>query len=103
MSVDSECRLTLRCGLMKKRKSASPRPRQNRHNEGARLLREHLGSDRGRLAALARQVGVHQGTMSHWRSGDRSPETKFRVLLREACDIPILSWDEPERGRDAAQ
>jgi transcriptional regulator with XRE-family HTH domain len=69
-------------------------PAEKKDNRGAQLLRD-LPTENGAVHRLAELCGVDHSVASRWRSGDRTPETRFRVRLQDEFGISLLAWDEP--------
>ena len=66
---------------------------EKKDNEGARKLRG-LYPGRGGVKSLAEKYGVDHSVASRWLSGERAPETRFRVAIKELDGIDLLDFDE---------
>jgi transcriptional regulator with XRE-family HTH domain len=62
-------------------------------NRGSTALAAQL-SEHGATSALARDLGVSHVSVVRWASGDRLPETRFRLALLDRYAIPLLAWDD---------
>lgn len=70
---------------------------------GSELLDEHLRiAGPGRVAELARLLGVSDQAIWTWRRGKRTPGEEFWEPLRVLCGIPTDAWlSADERARRA--
>lgn len=62
-------------------------------NRGALLAQEKL-HERGKKAALAKELEVDPGVVSRWLSGERTPDTVQRAHLEDKYGIGWRLWDE---------
>jgi len=67
---------------------------EKKDNRGAQLLRA-LPPEKGAVQRVAELCDVDHSVASRWRSGDRTPETRFRVRMLDELGISLLAWEEP--------
>lgn len=56
-------------------------------------LTTYLAADRGRQAALCKQIGAHAPDLSRWASGDRPVPIERCVAIERATGGAVRRWD----------
>lgn len=59
---------------------------------GSRLLRDWLVASGKRQSDLAKAVGVSQGTLSRWLSGDLVPDAHNQDILEKLTGVARSAW-----------
>ena len=47
------------------------------------------------MLRLEKELEVASGAVSRWLAGERRPDARFRIAIRDLLKVPIESWDEP--------